>query len=469
MRNHDDTICAIATAPGTGAIAVLRLSGPQAWPIAESVFQPASGKPLPARRANRLHFGRLVRGQETLDEVVVGWFRGPRSYTGQDVVEISCHGSPYLQQKALELLLDRGARLARPGEFTQRAFLNGKMDLSQAEAVADLIASTGEAARRLAMDQMRGGFSRKINELRQRMLAFTSLVELELDFSEEDVEFADRAQLDLLLGGIASLLRGLVESFSHGNAVKNGIPVAIVGQPNVGKSTLLNRLLDDDKAIVSEIAGTTRDLIEDTAILAGRSFRFIDTAGIRETTDLVEAIGIQRTHKTIEKAKIVLLVVDARDSLRHIGKTVQRFKKANDMAHKHLVVVANKADMLSSLERDLVFRHNIPSFDPKDHLLALSAREDADLLALRALLVELSNLHGQGQNEVVVTNARHYEALTRAEKAIARAQEAIAARTPTDLLAQDIREALHFLGEITGEITNDQILANIFANFCIGK
>lgn len=465
----EDTICALSTPSGTGAIAVVRLSGDDAIPVCDKVFEfPEKKKRLTDQEANTLHFGRIRNKNGYIDEVVVGIFKSPRSYTGEDVVEISCHGSVYIQQKILETLIDHGARLARPGEFTQRAFLNGKIDLSQAEGVADLIASESEAAHRLAFKQMRGGFSNEISKLRSELLQFISLIELELDFSEEDVEFANRKQLSHLINRIENIIVSLIDSFEYGNVIKNGVPVAIIGPPNAGKSTLLNRFLKEDKAIVSEIAGTTRDFIEDTIVLEGKQFRFIDTAGLRHATDQIEEEGIQRTFKKYRQASIVIVVIDIKDDHRKVETSLQFFRK-EDMNKKEFVFALNKSDKLSKTDTRKKSDMYTDSWSDIAHIIDISAKKGINIDKLEKLLVSMTAKSSYGKNEVVVTNVRHFEALRHASEALLRARKGLKESLHVDLLAQDIRQVLHYLGEITGEITNDEILGNIFSKFCIGK
>lgn len=460
---NNDIICAISTAQGNGAIAVIRLSGNESIALCDKLFKSPSNKRLIDQQANTVHFGTLLDGDKIVDEVVVALFKNPHSYTGEDIVEISCHGSVYIQQQILQLIIRNGARLAKPGEFTLRAFINGKMDLSQAEAVADLIASSSESSHKVAIQQMRGGFSSEIANLRDRLLHFISLLELELDFSEEDVEFADRSQLNDLLNNIQNLILKLLKSFDLGNVIKNGVPVAIVGHTNVGKSTLLNKILNEEKAIVSDIAGTTRDVIEDVINIEGVSFRFIDTAGIRETSDTIESIGIERTFDRISKAAIVLLLVDATENSTDIEKAIKTVEDKIGISDKKLIVVVNKIDQakldydFSELLRD------------KDIVIKISAKTGENLDLLIKELMSVVNLSALNQNDVIVTNARHYEALEKASESLQRAINGLNSGITGDFLAQDIRETLHYLGEITGEITTDEVLGNIFKNFCIGK
>ncbi|MGM0376707.1 MAG: tRNA uridine-5-carboxymethylaminomethyl(34) synthesis GTPase MnmE [Bacteroidota bacterium] len=467
----DDTICAISTPPGSGAIAVLRLAGPRAIDIAGNIFRPvkknAELKDFPA---NTVHYGTITNGQEDVDEVVITLFRAPHSFTGDDVVEISCHGSPFIQQKILQILTDQGARMARPGEFTQRAFLNGKMDLSQAEAVADLIAAKSESARRVALKQMKGGFSNELINLRSKLLEFTSLIELELDFSEEDVEFADRSQLIDLINEIDRVLKKLIDSFSLGNAIKNGIPVAIVGHTNAGKSTLLNALLQEERAIVTDVHGTTRDAIEDVMNIEGVTFRFIDTAGIRDTIDKVESMGIALTYSKIKQASIIVLMMDVRDADEKIHHAVADIKKYLNEDEQRLVVVINKTDLASREEVEKRFSDQaFRELTGTDAIVPISAQNHTNLNELTDELLRTVNLGAVDNDEVVVTNARHYEALKNAREGILRTREGLENGISGDFIAQDIREVLHYLGEITGQISTDEVLGNIFKNFCIGK
>ena len=461
--NDGDTICAVSTPHGTGGIAVIRVSGKGAVAVCSGLFVP-KGAPLAERASHTLAYGSVVDGGRVIDEVVVSLFRAPHSFTGEDVVEISCHGSLFIQQEIMQALIKKGCRTASAGEFTQRAFLNGKLDLSQSEAVADLIAATSAASHRLALSQMKGGFSRELDLLRNEMLTFTSLIELELDFSEEDVEFADRSELNRLVAHIEAVLLRLIDSFRVGNAVKNGIPVAIVGETNAGKSTLLNLLLKDDKAIVSDIHGTTRDVVEDVAVLGGVTFRFIDTAGIRETSDTVERMGIERTFTKIEQASIVLWVVDATSSdalVEAMSKIILPKTRG-----KEVLALFNKSDLLvaDDLNRKLALL-NLPA----GAAMAISAQTRQNIDVLEARLIDLSGINSLNSSDIVVTNTRHCEALTKAHAAILRVSEGLGNHLSGDFLSQDIREAIHYIGEITGAITTDEILGNIFAKFCIGK
>ncbi len=465
------TICAISTPSGMGAIAVIRLSGDKAIDICDKVFRsPVTGKKLKEQSANTTHFGTIVEGDNIIDEVVVAVFKAPHSFTGEDIVEISCHGATYIQQQVLQLLIKNGSRMALPGEFTQRAFLNGKMDLSQAEAVADLIASQSEAARKVALQQMRGGFSSELINLRNELLQFISLIELELDFGEEDVEFADRAQLKNIVDKISKMLKKLVNSFSLGNAIKNGIPVAIVGHTNAGKSTLLNTLLNEERALVSDIHGTTRDSIEDTINIEGITFRFIDTAGIRTTSDEIENLGIERTYSKLKKATLVMLLLDVNDPDDKIHSAINDIKKRMDNSSQKLIVVINKIDLLN--EKAISNRFNRQEFREltgTDAIVPISAKHNRYIEKLTRELMKTINTSALDNNEVIVTNARHYEALKKSHEAILRVADGLKSGISGDLLAQDIREVLYYLGEITGSISTDEILGNIFKNFCIGK
>ena len=464
--NIQDTICAISTAPG-GAIGIIRISGPKAITITERIFTPA-GKNTPklsCRPANTLTFGYIKNdNNEIIDEVLVSLFKAPHSYTGENSVEISCHGSSYILQQVMQLLIKNGCRSAGPGEYTQRAFLNGKMDLSQAEAVADLIASTSAATHRMAMNQMRGGFSRELAMLRDKLLHLTSLMELELDFSDhEELEFADRSELELIASQIETIISGLVQTFSIGNALKNGVPVAIVGETNAGKSTLLNALLNEERAIVSDIHGTTRDVIEDTINLGGITFRFIDTAGIRETTDTIESLGIERSFQKLEQADIVLWVIDATCAEEQYNQLAnQILPRCTD---KHLVIIVNKTDIIP--EATSTRFNGLPE---EVRIIPLSAKQKEGLTELQSLLIEYASLPDLSQNDVVVSNIRHYEALTHALEAIHRVQEGLTTQLPGDLISQDLRECLYHLGEIVGgSIETDEVLGNIFKHFCVGK
>jgi tRNA modification GTPase len=462
-----DTICAISTAYGSGAIAMIRISGPETFSKYNKLFVLSGGKnDLASQKAGTVHFAKFIDGESLIDEVMVSVFKAPHSYTGEDTIEITCHGSLYIQQKILEIVIKNGGRLAKPGEFTLRAFINGKLDLSQAEGVADLIASGSEAAHRLAINQMRGGFSEEISKLRNELLQFISLIELELDFSEEDVEFANREQLYDLLDKIERLLRKLIKSFSYGNAIKNGIPVAIVGRTNAGKSTLLNRLLREEKAIVSEIAGTTRDYIEDTIVLEGINFRFIDTAGLRKTSDEIEAIGIERAIKKYNEAHIVIIIIDAKDRIDDILKSLD-FIKTEHSNNKHIIFAINKVDTV--LNPDALLKDMRMQIGIEATYISISAKNNINIDKLETILVQLIQDEKPVESDVIVTNVRHYEALKKSHDAIISVIEGLDNKLSGDLLSMDIREVLHYLGEITGAITNDEILGNIFKNFCIGK
>jgi tRNA modification GTPase len=461
---NSDTILALATASGIGAIAVIRLSGAQSIEITDRVFKSIkAGKKLVDQKSHTLHLGHVMKEEAILDEVLVSVFKNPNSYTGEDVIEISCHGSLFIQQEIIRLLLLKGARMAEPGEYTLRAFLNGKMDLSQAEAVADLIASDSESAHQIAMQQMRGGFSNQLQELRQELLNFASLMELELDFAEEDVDFADRKEFDLLIRRISGVLKSLIDSFALGNVLKNGIPVAIVGKPNVGKSTLLNALLNEERAIVSDIAGTTRDSIEDEISIDGVAFRFVDTAGIRNTDDRVETIGIQKTYEKIEQSQIVLYLVDAKEldlEQRNIIQTeIDQIKQKHK--GKRILLLINKIDGIDKKSLEPLFEHLEPIY--------ISAKERVGVDHLKMELLGLVNTGKLSSNELIVSNSRHFEALSKALTSLNEIRVGVDQERSTDLLAIDIREALHHLGEITGEVSTDDLLGNIFANFCIGK
>ncbi len=455
--SYEDTIVALATPPGVGAIALIRVSGDNAITIVDSIFESIRGKKLINQKSHTVHLGQIKDQDKILDEALVSIFKGPNSYTGENVVEISCHGSPYIQQQIMQLLLRSGCRNASAGEFTLRAFMKGKMDLSQAEAVADLIASDSASAHEMALNQMRGGFSNEIEALRQELLNFASLIELELDFSQEDVEFANREQFNTLLGKISEVLKKLIDSFALGNVMKHGVPIAIVGEPNVGKSTLLNALLNEDKAIVSDIAGTTRDTIEDQINIKGVTFRFIDTAGIRNTEDTVEQIGIERTFAKIEQAKLIIYLFDG----NHFDdSTLQNIK--NQYPNKPLLPVCNKVDTLSDTARQEL-KVKI------QNILFISAKGGNGVDQLKEKLftaVKAGTLKG---DHIVVSNSRHYDALLKALEEVQKVKEGMDLGLASDLMAIDIRQALFHLGEITGSVTTDDLLGNIFSNFCIGK
>lgn len=464
---NQDTICAIATAQG-GAIGSIRVSGPEAITITGRIFTPAkSGKLLSEQKPYTLTFGRIYNGEEMIDEVLVSLFRAPHSYTGEDSTEITCHGSSYILQQVMQLLIKNGCRMAQPGEYTQRAFLNGKMDLSQAEAVADLIASSSAATHRLALSQMRGGFSKELTTLREKLLNFTSMIELELDFSEEDVEFADRSALRRLADEIEEVIARLANSFSVGNVIKNGVPVAIIGETNAGKSTLLNVLLNEDKAIVSDIHGTTRDVIEDTVNIGGITFRFIDTAGIRETSDTIESLGIERTFQKLDQAEIVLWMIDSADAISQL--TLLSDKILPRCEHKQLILVFNKVELINETQKNELASQFSEHIGSEIESIFISAKQRLHTDELQQRLVAATHLPTVTQNDVIVTNVRHYEALTRALDAIHRVQEGLDANISGDFLSQDIRECIFHLSDIAGEVTNDMVLQNIFAHFCIGK
>ena len=465
------TICAISTPAGVGGIAVIRVSGNDALDICDKIIDPQSAKGrLSEQQANTVCLRQVIApslkgDKEELDEVFVSVFHAPHSFTGENVVEISCHGSVFIQQEIIKLLITNGCQLAKPGEFTQRAFLNGKMDLSQAEAVADLIASQSAASHRLAMNQMRGGFSRELQHLRSQLLHFVSLIELELDFGEEEVEFADRNQLVRLADDIQVLIARLAHSFSLGNVLKNGVPVVIVGETNAGKSTLLNLLLNEEKAIVSEIHGTTRDAIEDIINIQGISFRFIDTAGIRSPNDEVEKIGIERTFQKIDQASIIIWMIDT----THFNKEIESIADTivPKTKHKKLIIVFNKIDKISPEEQQILEEEFLPHV-PAERIY-LSAKYKKNTEKLEKALLKAANLPELNANDVIVSNMRHYEALTKALEAVERVQNGLKTHLSSDFIAQDIRECIHYLGEITGAISVDEVLGNIFKNFCIGK
>jgi tRNA modification GTPase len=451
----DDTIVALATAHGVSAIGVIRLSGPRSVAIVDGLFP---SKDLSAQAPNTLHVGFLKDGDVVLDEVVVSLFRAPRSYTGEDVVELSCHGSPYIQERIIQTCITRGARLAKPGEFTQRAFLRGKLDLTQAEAVADLIASNSAAAHHTAIRNIRGGFSEVLKNLREELITFSALIELELDFSQEDVEFADRTQLRSLILRISDTVSQLLESFRLGNVIRNGVGIAIVGKPNAGKSTLLNTLLNENRAIVSEIAGTTRDTIEEVLNIDGILFRLIDTAGIRESTDVIEAIGVERSLEKMRTADLVLYLFDvSTETPAELEAAVHRLSGVNG----NYLLIGSKSDLLS----EDVLAERYAGLD----VLYLSARTHHHVDALKQRLVDKVLQGHVGGESVIVTNARHYAALQQVASSLADIRKGMDEMIPGDLLALDIRRCLHYLGEITGAVTNEDQLDYIFSKFCIGK
>ena len=447
----NETICALATAPG-GALGIIRVSGPQSLEILSRIFT----KNLSEAQPNTIHYGHIKDEVEIIDEVMVSIFRAPHSYTGEDSAEISCHGSRYILNKVLELLVQQGCRMAEPGEYTMRAYLNGKLDLSQAEAVADLIASSNQATHHLAMSQLRGHFSSELAQLRAQLLKLTSLLELELDFSDhEDLEFADRTELDELAKNINKHISKLIHSFETGQALKQGIPVAIIGKTNVGKSTLLNQLLKDDRAIVSNVHGTTRDTIEDTIDIKGVTFRFIDTAGIRQTTDEVEKIGIGRTYSAMEKARIILWIIDEKPTNEEINEITHQTE------NKKVIIVRNKSDLSESNALTIA---DFP-------IISISAKFGTNIDALETVIYEAADIPTLADSDIIVTNARHYDALTRAQESLNRVISSLQAQVPGDLVAEDLRQVLSELSEITGEgqITPNEVLGNIFKNFCVGK
>ncbi|WP_298143709.1 tRNA uridine-5-carboxymethylaminomethyl(34) synthesis GTPase MnmE [Flavobacterium sp.] len=469
--NLKDTIVALATAPGVGAIAVVRISGEQALTIAAQLFRSIKGKDLRKQASHTILLGHIIEDEQVIDEVLLSLFKGPHSYTGENVVEISCHGSSYIQQRILSLAVKHGCRMAEPGEFTLRAFLNGKLDLSQAEAVADLIASDSAAAHQLAMNQMRGGFSSEIAKLREELLNFASLIELELDFAEEDVAFADRKAFEALVQRILFVLKRLIDSFAVGNVLKNGVPVAIIGEPNVGKSTLLNALLNEERALVSDIAGTTRDTVEDEISIGGIRFRFIDTAGIRVTTDVVEQMGIQKTFEKAGAAKVVLYLLSLEETSDVTAVFTEIAQQKNRFPDKFLVVVLNKIDRLSENFITNFSNRFQETFSEISGLqfVGISARERSGVETLKNLLQAQVALGTIRSDETVVSNVRHFDALQQALDAMLRVDSGIKSNISSDLLAIDIKDALYYFGLITGQVTNDELLGNIFANFCIGK
>jgi len=480
MSDHSqyqsDTIIALATPSGIGAIGVIRLSGPDAISLVNEVF---GGKDLSIQHSHTIHFGTIKDGKQVLDEVLVSIFIGPRSYTRENVVEISTHGSAFIIESIIKLLIRKGARPANPGEFTLRAFLNGQLDLSQAEAVADLIASNSQASHQVAMQQMRGGFSSELQHLRDQLIHFASMIELELDFGEEDVEFANRDDLKGLIYQIQRILHRLIQSFEQGNVMKNGVPVVIAGKPNVGKSTLLNALLNEERAIVSEIAGTTRDTVEDHMIIGGINFRFIDTAGIRDTEDIIEAKGVERTHEKIKQAKLIIYLVDPE---QEVDEIVEQIKYLESLGIPFLTVV-NKEDLVTSeFEEQL----SVISYHPiaiglsvasdlgnrqqaTDNILYISAKNKTGIEELKSEILRKVNLHSINTDDVLVSNIRHLEALQKTEESLHRVLQNIDQPITSDFLASDIKQALYYLGEITGQVTTDDLLETIFSKFCIGK
>ena len=455
---NQETIIALATPNGLGAISVIRISGNNSIKITEKLFKSNKNKLLSNQKSHTVHLGHIMKENHELDEVLITLFKGPYSYTGEDTIEISCHGSTYIQKEIINLFIDNGIRIANPGEFTLRAFLNGKMDLNQAEAVADLIASENEGSHKLAMQQMKSGFSNDLKKLRAELLHFSSMIELELDFSQEDVEFAERNDFKILTNKIKSELKILIDSFQSGNVLKNGISVAIAGKPNAGKSSLLNTLLNEDKAIVSDIPGTTRDSIEDSLIINGINFRFIDTAGLRETNDVIESKGIEKTKEKIKKAKILLYLFDINDTnINEIKNSLDSFRR-DDLS---IILVRNKIDLK-------INNKNLLNDLKKLELIEISATEKKSVLKLKERLIDEVNLLNP-YTDVIISNSRHYEALKKALKAIEEVNKGLKENISGDLLSVDIRRSIEFLAEITGEITNDDVLGNIFANFCIGK
>lgn len=472
MLNHSfgsDTICALATPHGMGAIALVRVSGPKAIPIVASLFQ-QNGKSLEISKivSHKSYYGHLINNKgELLDEVLVTFFKAPHSFTGEDSAEISVHGSVYIQQKLLQVLIENGCRMAEAGEFTRRAFVNGKFDLAQAEAIADLISSESEAAHRVAINQLKGGFSKELQVMRSKLLEMTSLIELELDFSEEDVEFADRSQLKALLEETLSHVNRLKDSFRLGNAIKNGVPVAIVGQTNTGKSTLLNALLGEDRAIVSDIAGTTRDTIEETLNINGILFRFIDTAGIRDTEETIEKIGIERSYRKMSEANIVIGMLDATNGYESMFSSANEIVSKVDLEHQQLILCINKVDTLDDQGEALLGQLRQDLDNDKIMVICLSAKHGFGLNDLYNALKHSQPL--SYPDATLVTNVRHYEALAHASEALLQVQKGLEMNIPTDLISQDLREALYYLGTITGEITTNEVLGTIFSRFCIGK
>ncbi|NOU46819.1 MAG: tRNA uridine-5-carboxymethylaminomethyl(34) synthesis GTPase MnmE [Bacteroidales bacterium] len=459
----EDTICAIASAHGMGAVALVRISGSKSLEVISSIFKPKNKKiDIQTAESHHLYFGAIHDAESEIDEVLVSIFRAPHSYTGEDAAEISCHGSVYIQQRLIELLIEKGCRMAEPGEFTMRAFANGRFDLAQAEAVADLIASQSESAHRIAMKQMRGGFSAKIKDLRRQLIDFSSLIELELDFAEEDVEFADRKAFLNLIEALKKEINGLIDSFKAGNVIKNGIPVAIVGKPNVGKSTLLNAILNEEKAIVSEIPGTTRDAIEDTIVIGGYSFRFIDTAGLRDSDDTIENMGIERTYQKIDQAAVILYVCDLTTFTKETTiEILDEFRSHIDDENKHFILVVNKADLMEEIPS-----HFAEFVELETVFVSAKRKENIHLIADSLVnAVKKLNLN----TDAIVSNARHYQALKESLTAIESVEKGFQSGLPTDLAGIDIRLALYHLGTITGEITNEEVLGNIFGKFCIGK
>lgn len=458
INNSFETICAPATGSGIGAIAVIRVSGKDTYSIIDEVFS----KKISVAKPYTIHLGEIKDDNKVIDEVLISVFKAPKSYTGEDTVEISCHGSEFIQKEILNLLIKKGARLANPGEFTLRAFLNGKLDLSQAEAIADLISSESKSSHEIAINQLKGGFSNEIKKLREQLINFASLIELELDFSEEDVEFANRDELVNLIQKIQIVISHLISSFAYGNAIKKGVPVAIIGKPNVGKSTLLNVLLNEERAIVSDIAGTTRDAIEDTFVFDGILFRFIDTAGIRETSDSIESKGIEKTYEKTRVAQSVILMIDATNSSAENieAELTELQSKVSNYKDKNIIIAINKYDE-TNIDRSSL--NHIPN------LVFISAKQNENIDELKNLLLAPLKNSTQQMGNLTISNVRHFEALQHTQEALSRAVEGIKSETSSDLIAMDIRQALHFLGLITGQISTDDLLENIFSKFCIGK
>ena len=455
---NQETIIALATPNGLGAISVIRISGLKAISVTEKLFKPKGNKKLSDQNSNTVHLGHLIKNSHELDEVLVTVFKGPHSYTGENTIEISCHGSTFIQQEIIDLFIENGIRVANPGEFTLRAFINGKMDLNQAEAVADLIASENEGSHRLAMEQMKNGFSNDLKKLRAELLHFSSMIELELDFSQEDVEFAERSEFKKLTVRIQTELEKLIDSFKSGNVLKNGISVAIAGKPNAGKSSLLNTLLNEDKAIVSDIPGTTRDSIEDSLVIDGINFRFTDTAGLRKTKDIIESKGIEKTKEKINNARILIYLFDSNDTtFNEINSDLESFKR-EDLS---VLLVRNKVDLKNT-------NQNLINQLEKFEIIEISANNTDSVSSLKKRLVNEINILNP-YTDTVISNSRHYEALMKALKAIEEVNMGLKNNISGDLLSVDIRKSIEHLAEITGEITNDDVLGNIFANFCIGK
>ncbi|MCF8464041.1 MAG: tRNA uridine-5-carboxymethylaminomethyl(34) synthesis GTPase MnmE [Flavobacteriales bacterium] len=457
----DDTIMALASPTGAGAIAVIRMSGKDAFKIADQIFRAKGKKTISEAKSHTIIFGDILDGEELVDEVLVSVFRNPKSFTGEDSVEISCHGSTFIQKRILNLLSKNGCRMAKPGEYTMRAFLNRKMDLSQAEAVADLIASSSEAAHKIAMHQMRGGFANELKVLREELVHFASLIELELDFAEEDVEFADRTQMTELINRIITKINQLISSFELGNVIKEGVQVAIIGEPNAGKSTLLNALLNEDRAIVSDIAGTTRDTVEDEMVIEGIRYRFIDTAGIRHTTDTIESLGIERTMQKAEQADVVMFLFDACTyTQERLKSEISELKTRKSDLEERLILVANKTDKTAV---------SVATKFANINAISISAKEKTGIEELKSRLTEFVNLSALKEDQTIVTNTRHIEALSGAKKSLQEVLQGFENQMSGDLVAIDIRRSLFHLGSITGEITTDDLLGNIFSKFCIGK